>query len=247
MSKKGRITKEQMGFSMPVDSPLYPRPPIHYRDMETITIAYETDEQAALNMLPYAEELELVYPVTARIVFAHMPFTSYGAYDEAYQLLDCMWDGKPCIYPIRIIVDNESALAAGREIWGNPKKFGHVDWDNALDLKRVFVERPQGNRICTALMKPERPMSLEPFESDILGLRVIPSPELDAEPSLAELIMNKITMTPKQVWTGPGSLSFQALSEIDPWHRLPIKELKESVYVLTDMDVAPGAEIVKRY
>lgn len=247
MSKRGKLNKETFGFSMPVDAPLYPKPPVYYRDMESFTIAYETDEDAALALLPYAEELELVYPVTARIVVAHMPFTTYGAYEEAYQLLDCLWEGKPCIYPVRIFLNNESALAAGRELWGNPKKLGHVEWSDESELKQGAIDRPKGSRICTALMKPERPVELAPYDFDVIGLRVIPSPELDAAPSVAELVMNTCRVTPKQAWTGPGSVSFGILSELDPWHKLPVRKVKEAIYVVSDMDVAPGARIVKKY
>lgn len=247
MSKKGRLTKDKFGFSMPADSPLYPKPPVHYRGMESFTIAYETDESAALALLPYAEELELVYPVTARIVIAKMPFTTYGAYMEAYQLLDCTWKGKPCVYPVRIFLDNDSAMAAGRELWGNPKKLGHVFWTNENELIQGAVERPLGSRICTALIKPERPLDLAPYEFDVVGLRIIPSPELDAEPSLAELIMNTCCVTPKSAWSGPGSLSFSVNSLLDPWHKLPVKEVKESVFVVSDMDVVPGGKVIKTY
>lgn len=247
MSKRGKLNIEQFGFSMPVDAPLYPRPPVYYRDMETITVAYETDEDAALALLPYAEELELVYPVTARIVIARMPFTTYGAYDEAYQLLDCTWEGKPCIYPVRIILNNESAMAAGRELWGNPKKWGHVEWGSESELKQGLIERPKGSRIGTVLMKPERPVALDPYQFDVIGLRVIPSPELNARPSVAELVMNSCKVTPKQAWSGPGSVSFGILSELDPWHRLPVRKMKDAIYVVSDMDVAPSAVILKKY
>lgn len=247
MSKRGKLNIERFGFSLPADMPLYPRPPVHYRDMESITVSYETDEDAALEMLPFAEELELVYPVTARMVLANMPFTTYGAYVEAYQLLDCTWKGKPCSYPVRILLNNESAMAAGRELWGNPKKLGHVEWGDESELKQVLVERPKGSRISTVLMKPERPVKLEPYQFDVLGLRVIPSPELNARPSIAELIMNSCSVTPKEAWSGPASVSFGVLSELDPWHRLPVRKIKEAIYVISDMDVSPGAVILKKY
>jgi acetoacetate decarboxylase len=88
MGKQGKLTREKFGFDMPVDQPLYPRPPVYYRDMESITVGYETDEEAALAILPEAEGFELTLPATVRVVIARMPFTTYGAYEEAYQLLD---------------------------------------------------------------------------------------------------------------------------------------------------------------
>ena len=66
MSKKGRLIKKNFGYSMPVDAPLYGKPPIYYKDVEGIFISYETDEDAAADMLP--EGLELPSPATASVM-----------------------------------------------------------------------------------------------------------------------------------------------------------------------------------
>lgn len=247
MGTQGRLTKDKFGFGMPVDQPLYPRPPVYYRDMETITISYETDEDAALDLLPAADGLELAQPATARVVVARMPFTTFGSYEEAYQLVDCLWQGEPCIYPVRILLNQESALAAGRELWGNPKKFGHIEWTSESELLQGTAERPKGSNICTVIMRPERPVELPPYEMRVMGLRVIPSPEQDAEPSLAELVLNTCEVRPQQAWSGQGTISFGVNSLLDPWHTLPVKEVKDCLFARADMDVVPRAKIVKRF
>lgn len=246
MGKQGNLTFDQFGFDMPVDEPLYPQPPVYYRDMESITVGYETDEEAALAILPRAEGFELTLPATVRVVIARMPFTTYGSYEEAYQFLDCTWNGEPCIYPVRIIVNQETALTAGRELWGNPKKFGHVDWSSESEVMQGAVERPRGSRLCTVLFKPERPVELEPYDMRPMGLRVIPSPESDT-PSLADLVLNTCKVTPLQAWSGTGSVSYDVESAIDPWHTLPVREVTDALYMRSDMDVVPRAEIVKKY
>ena len=50
MTQTGKLTKANAGYAMPVDAPLYAKPPIHYRFAETITISYETDGAAAANL-----------------------------------------------------------------------------------------------------------------------------------------------------------------------------------------------------
>jgi len=246
MAKQGRLTPEKFGYTMPVDEPLYPKPPVYYRDMETITVSYETDENAALDILPEAAGFELTLPATVRIVIAKMPFTTFGAYEEAYQFLDCTWEGEPCIYPVRILLNQESALAAGREIWGNPKKLGHIEWQQESEVMQGIVERPKGTRICTVQMKPERPVDLEPYDMKPMGLRVIPNPE-GGDPSLADLVLNSCHVTPKQAWSGRGSISFGVESDLDPWHTLPVRRVTDALYVRSDMDVAPTAKVVKRF
>ncbi|MBM4763716.1 acetoacetate decarboxylase family protein [Bacillus sp. B15-48] len=241
----GRLTKDKFGFSMPVDQPLYQKPPFYYRDLHTITITYETDKDAALAVLP--EGLEMPIPATTRIVVAHQPFTTFGPYEEAYQLIDCLWEGKPCIFPVRILLDTEAPMAAGRELWGNPKKLGHVEWTQENEIMQGVAERPKGSRIFTLLMKPERPVEIAPYEMNPVGLRVIPNPEESAEPSLSELILNTCYVRPIEAWSGTASLSFGVLSALDPWHTLPVKRVIDCVYARADMDVAPSAKIIKRY
>jgi len=244
MGLNGRLTKDKFGYSMPVDDPLY-RPPFQYRDMHSITVSYETDPDAALDLLP--EGLELSLPATARIVVAHMPFTTFGPYEEAYQVIDCLWQGEPCMWPLRILLNQECALTAGRELWGNPKKLGHVEWSQENEIVQGVVERPKGSRICTVLMRPERQIEMPAYEMRPIGLRIIPSPEEGAPPSLAELILNRVHVRPTQAFAGQGWVSFGVESPMDPWHKLPVKRIIDAVYMRCDMDVAPSATIVKRY
>nr|WP_231610420.1 acetoacetate decarboxylase family protein [Rhodococcus sp. CX] len=109
-----------------------------------------------------------------------------------------------------------------------------------------IVERPKGTRICTVQMKPERPVDLEPYDMKPMGLRVIPNPE-GGDPSLADLVLNSCHVTPKQAWSGRGSISFGVESDLDPWHTLPVRRVTDALYVRSDMDVAPTAKVVKRF
>ena len=52
MTREGRFTKDKFGYDMPVDAPLFAKPPIFYRYAEAIAVYYETDQEAALDLLP---------------------------------------------------------------------------------------------------------------------------------------------------------------------------------------------------
>ena len=45
-----------------------------------------------------------------------------GAYNEVALDLACAWHGEPRFYTVYNLVDNDAGIAAGREIWGVPKK-----------------------------------------------------------------------------------------------------------------------------
>ncbi len=245
--RTGRLTKEKFGFSMPVDAPAYKKPPAALLDLESITITYETDMDAALDMLPADENLELAHPTTAKMIFTRMPYTPWGAYNEVYQVIDCLWQGQPCIFPVRLLVDNEIALTIGRELWGNPKKFGFIEFSHESNIIQCIGERPRGNRICTGLIQLDTPIEVEPTTMDVLGLRVIPNPENIDEFSIAELLMNTLTIRPKQAWTGSGSLMFNVMSELDPWYKLPVRKLVSTVYSISDMETSPSARIIRKF
>lgn len=246
MDRKGGLTKDGWAYSMPCHAPLYQRPPFYYRDAHTIAVAYETDEGAARALLPNVAGLELAYPTTARLVVTRQPFTTFGAYDEAYQVLDVLLHGERTIYPVHVLLNNDAAMAAGRELWGSPKKLGHIEWGQEGGTFQGIVERPKGSRLCTILMRPERPMDVEPYVMKPVGLRVIPSPEKDAALSLCELVQVSCAVQVRDAWTGPGSVSFGVHSELDPWHRLPIRRVGQAIYTIGDMEITEDAKIVTR-
>jgi len=246
MGKKGRLGKERFGHGMPGDAPLYARPPIYYRHVEAISITFETDEDAALDLLP--EGLELTPPALASVIFVHYPFSTLGPYEEAMLGLSCAFRGNPKFYIAHIVLNSDVPLAAGREIWGYPKKFAHVTFEKERDLVIGVMERPRGNRVCTAVVRPERPLQPVPPVKGFgtVSLRVIPSPDASQEPSLAELIEVPPGSTPIDGYEGAGSLDFNTPSDIDPWHRLAVKRIVSAVYRRYDMVLHPG-RVIKRY
>jgi acetoacetate decarboxylase len=246
MGKKGRLTKERFGYGMPVDAPLFARPPIYYRDVEAISLTYETEEEAAADILP--EGLELTTPATATVIIVRYPFSTLGPYEEAILGLSCTFNGDTKFYIAHIVVNTDIPLAAGREIWGYPKKFAHITLQKEGDLVIGTMERPKGNRICTGIIRPERPLPpAGPVRGGgSLSLRVIPSPDGSDKPSLAELIEVPGDSTPIESYEGAGSLQFNSTSLVDPWHKLAVKKMLLAVYRRNHMVLHPG-KVVKRY
>ncbi len=242
----GRLTPERFGYSMPVDAPLYQAPPFYYRDARSLAIIYETDEDAALDLLP--EGLELSQPASARLLVLRYPFSTFGPYDEAILGLECRWQGEPRFYIAHILLTTVPPLVGGREVWGFPKKLAHIEMRQENDLIRGIVERPQGTRLATVLMRPERPVQPPPTPGGgSVALRVIPSPEESQPPSLAQLIdIPARDWRVHEMWAGAGSLTFDAPSELDPWHKLPVRQVKAALYTRYDFTLGHG-RIIKTY
>lgn len=239
MGLRGRLTKEQFAFTMPVDAPLYQKPPFYYKDAQLVLFKYETDAEAAASILP--APLELTDVPTATLALAEYPWTTFGPYNEAILFIRCTYRGRPMQYIAQILLTTEPPMAAGREIWGIPKKLAHIGFVTENDQVMGYVERPKGLRLCSGVMRPERPVTLSSFHAlPSVCLRVIPSPEEGAPPSLAELIEIDVEQRPKAIWEGPGSCYFTGASALDPWHKIPVQRMQHCTLMVYDMELKYG-------
>jgi acetoacetate decarboxylase len=229
----GRLTKDKFGFSMPVskNSSLYTHHPFYYRDVKRLAIIYETDLDPVLDILP-----EFIEPlsdppqvvVTVTDIGFHVPL---GPYTEAYVSVRSQFRGEAIRYIAFMWVNSDAAMAAGREIYGAPKKMGKVILRNAstsTELIQGSVERPEGNRILTInahLTGTAMPEELN-GEPPVL-LKVIPDACGAKEPAIAELLKvdssySIITSSDghMDLYKGIGSISFDSHLQTDPVHEL---------------------------
>ena len=56
-------------------------------------------------------------------IWAKYRDTSFGPYNEFMPVIPCLFNGQPFLHVPFIYVDNDSAMAAGRETGGWPKKW----------------------------------------------------------------------------------------------------------------------------
>lgn len=243
----GRLSIDRFGASMPVDAPYYQSPPFYYRDARGLSVAWETDPDAAAEILP--EGLELASPVTARLTILDYPFTTFGPYREAILGVECLWEGVPKVYLAHLAVTTVPPLAAGREIWGYPKKLANIELHHEAELLRATVERPAGVRLITVVARLERPLPVERRGEGAasLSLRVIPSVEQGKPPALAELIEVRTTGgQTHEAWSASATLRFDASSDLDPWHCFPVRKVIGATYSRSDFDL-PHGRVLRSY
>lgn len=244
MAKTGRLTLDRMGYSMPVDAPAYQAPPYHYRNAQAIAVKFETDLDAALDVLP--APLELIEPASANLSFYWYPFTTFGPYHEVILRLYAQHQGKPLTYVQQIFVDTEPPMLAGREIWGFPKKLATIGFVRDKDMICGTLERPTGVRLATMIVRPEQPISNLPSSGPTTGLRIIPSADPDAKrPACAELIAAHTEHTIREAWEGTGSISFPEFSALDPVNRFPVKRILKATYMEYDI-LLPAGRVIAR-
>ena len=128
----------ERAFAMPLTSPAYPRGPYRFVNREYFIITYRTDPDALRAVIP--APLEFTDP-TVKYEFIRMPdSTGFGDYTESGQVVPVSFRGETGGYVLAMYLDCDPPIAAGREIWGFPKKLAapslHVEKDTLVGLLR---------------------------------------------------------------------------------------------------------------
>jgi len=230
MGTPGKLTKDQFGYSMPPNAPLYNPFPVHYRDARVLSISYLTDLEAAAALLP--SQLELSDTPVATAIFADYPWSTVGNYKEVAQVVSCTYQGRDVVYAVHFHVTTAAAMSAGREIAGFPKKIGHIEFE-IDEMYSSYLDRPKDVRICTGIFTPVRQVEgALPAKREYVSLRVMPNPQDAAQPSLSQLIGTEWVLGPGEIWGGIGQCHFTGASPQDPYHALPVvKTLESSLFV----------------
>ena len=193
-------------------------------------------------------------PATAVVIFTNFHFSTLGAYTEAILGLNCLWEGQPVTYCSNLLVTNEIGLIGGREPYGFPKLFGDVVWVKEHEIISAYAERPKGKRICTGVLRPRDILRAEDVPSPpLVTLKVIPSPEEGAPPEVCELVLTPLKFElivgsdgRGEAFSGPGNVTFDSPSAVDPWHRLPVRRMVGAAWGRYNF-VLPYGRIIKRY
>lgn len=245
------------GFSMPLGASLYPPPPYEFRDAEQISVCFTADAEAVSRLLPPGLVVADT-PAQCEVRVCNYRWSVFGPFRETYALVRVRdSDGALYWYLPLIFTDNEAPLAAGREIWGYPKKLALMRWDwgggggvdrPSNELLSFATERPAGTPCFTLTFAPER--QADPGERHglpVVSHRFIPPAEHGRPPAADELIVVEYSKAlqrdaagaPK-LWAGRGSLSIGARSDIDPWHVLDPIEVTDAYWQISDFALPAG-------
>ena len=111
-------------FTMPDRAPLYQAPPIAYRGVRAVHAWVKASPEGIRRALPPVFE-----PVgdVIQLFVMHSPDAGYlGSYDEGGVVIPCRYQGVTGAHVAYEYVSSDDSLAAGREIWGYPKKLAKV-------------------------------------------------------------------------------------------------------------------------
>lgn len=239
MARKRTRGSRERSYSMPEHSQLFGKPPFVYRDSTTILVQFQTDARVLRRLVP--QPLTPNKDANLFVSVAEFMASGFGHYYEAHLFTHATFQRRPVNYSIYLVLDNDIAIGAGREIWGFPKKLGRLAIDLTDDVVRATVERG-GITLIEASM--HLATFADPSElagpAEWIAHKLIPSVSLDSPPECDQLTSTTLTdIEIRELYTGSASLSFAA-SPADRLAEIPIKKMIGGYYYRTDFTLGDG-------
>lgn len=235
--------------STPIASPSFPGGPYRFVNREFMTITYETDPEMIRAHLP--EPLEMLDSPRVIYEWIKMPDSSgFGDYTESGVVIPCRFNGEDVSFVSQMYLDDEAPIAAGREIWGFPKKYAHPKLQLVKDVLTGTLEYA-GQQVAMGTMGYKH----EGMAGDVetthkalgktqINLKVIPG--IDGEAEICQLVALNITdITVKGSWSGPARLHLVPHVGA-PVADLPVRKIIGATHFIADLTL-PYGRVVHDY
>ncbi|WJF89631.1 acetoacetate decarboxylase family protein [Paraburkholderia bonniea] len=224
-------------YSLPDAAPLFPKPPYYYRNYRKLSVFCRTDSAALARMLP--RHLTAVSDVMEVFVMDVPDGGPLGAYREGGIVVPVECGGQRGGHVLYEFVTNDDSMAAGREIWGYPKKMSKVDWSEHEGRVRGRVVR-RGEILIDADFRPDANVS---FDKPPLQPRyqVKRFPAVNGEGfDMDRVIVNELQdATVHQRVVGSATVSLGGNPQ-DPLHELPVLKVLGAEFIVADFTLTFG-------
>jgi acetoacetate decarboxylase len=230
-------------FSMPLCSPSFPPGPYRFIHREFLTITYRTDPERLRALVPEPLELD---EAMVKFEFIRMPdSTGFGDYTESGQVIPVRLGGEHGAYVHAMYLNDDAPIAAGRELWGFPKKLASPCLSVVKDTLLGTLDYGPV-RIATASMGyKHQGLELEAVRQTLLApgflLKIIP--HVDGTPRICELVRYQLEdVVVHGAWTGPAALEL-AHHALAPVAQLPVLEVISASHILSDLTLGLGSVV----
>ncbi|CAN5265760.1 acetoacetate decarboxylase [soil metagenome] len=237
------MTEEEVrdnAFAMPIYNPAFPPGPYRFVDREYLIITYRTDPELLRKLIP--APLQMAEPIV-KFEFINMPdSTGFGHYCESGQVIPVTLDGVAGGYIHSMYLNDHPPIAAGRELWGFPKKYGEPELRTHKDTLMGTLDYSDF-RVATGTMgfkhRAIDPAAIKAaMETPSFLLKIIP--HVDGTARICELVQYSLSdITIKGAWSGPGALDLHDHA-LAPVADLPVLEVLSTVHVIADLTLPLG-------
>jgi acetoacetate decarboxylase len=237
---------EEVAYSIPVAAPLYGRLPYLYRGCPQLLVLFRTTPQVARRLVP-----EPLVPNPDDLMFlmiGQMNSDEFGTNREAFLAVPSSFGALEGNYAVALYLDNDAAIASGREVWGWPKKaasFAIAEDDGVVTATatRDGVEIIRARLEVAGAAEPDD-LRLNPAW---FNLKMIPSIVQDAPPDVMQITATTLeNVGASDVRSGQASVAFASTSS-DPLEDLiDVREVLGGMHFCLDCDLTLG-EVIHDY
>ena len=238
-----------MTFETPFDNPLVPRFPMEMRNTEILTAFYRTDLDCSRRLIP--APLEVVSDLVIVHIYHMNDSDWFGNYYESAVQIPVRLAGTGIVgaYSPYLYLGSDGAVAAGREIYGQPKKGGNPHLEVREDLFVGTVARNGIDVITVTLPYKQQIAQLEEltkygdFRTNI-NLKVIPN--IDGSDAIRQLTARTFAnLRVHECWRGAVTVELRPNAQA-PVYRLPVRDMVEGFYWRADF-VLPFGQVIHDY
>jgi len=228
---------------LPTVAPLYSRPPFCYRDCLLLVVGFRTDPHALRRFLP--EPLAASDDGRMVLITGRLHNDRVGSYGEAILAAPCSLGERTGNYAVACYLDRPSAIVAGREIWGWPKKDAVLSLAESRDRAAASVER-NGTEIIRASVERAGPAGAADLAVDPtwFNLKLVPSVTDGAPPDVMQLTETTLAnVIVREAEAGPARLGFASTIQDPVAQLLPMREVLGGVVLRMDFDLLDGVVV----
>jgi acetoacetate decarboxylase len=220
---------------------------------EVLAAVFRTDPGVLAQILP--RPLRPPTNPLALAFVAHYPRTSFGTvYNEAALFVQAEYRGRSGMYCLSMPVDDDMAMAGGREAFGYPKKMAESISLETVGSKVIGSAVRKGTEILRIEAEPKTAEGFEKlamtgvpdsngarsFEVTAYMFKHFTAPSMRGFDYLPRLVAEPIVLRPRpDVRFGDGTVTLTS-SPFDPLGEVPVVEMVTCAYGLHDNTMLPG-------
>ena len=220
---------------------------------EMLAAVFRTDPKVLEQILP--RPLRSPTNPLALAFVAHYPQTSFGTvYNEAALFVQAEYRGRLGMYCLSMPVDDDMAMAGGREVFGYPKKMAESILLEKQGSKVIGSAMRKGTEILRIEVEPKTtegfeklamtgvpdPSGESSFEVTAYMFKHFMAPSMRGFDYLPRLVAEPIVLRPRpEVLFGEGNVTLTS-SPYDPLEEVPVVEMVTCAYGLYDNTMLPG-------
>lgn len=227
----------------PLNAPVFPATDMYFKDREFLNIVYETDMEMLKEIVP--EPLTVTSNLIKFEVINMPDSTGLGSYMEAGHVIPVEYNGEAGEFYLSMYVNNQAAIASGREVAAFPKKAGtpnlYVDNDllvGTLDYNSLRVAQATMGYKYYRMDDEEAKSIITTPQFMLKQMR-----HYDGSLLMSELTRSQITdVKVKEAYRGPARLQlFEHV--MAPLADFPVKKVVDAQHIIVDMRLGQPSQM----